>query len=191
MTKHHDLTLIFKALEFAADKHRNQRRKDVDSTPYINHPIALAKTLAAAGISDPVAICGALLHDTVEDTETTEAELQAVFGAEIASVVMEVTDDKTLSKVERKQAQVDHAPHLSPEAKLVKLADKISNVTDVVTNPPSDWTVERRQAYCDWATSVVDGLRGIHPALEADFDALVCSGPNQANSQDIAQGAAR
>jgi len=191
MTKPHDLTLIFKALEFAADKHRNQRRKDVDSTPYINHPIALAKTLAAVGISDPVVICGALLHDTVEDTETTEAELRAVFGAEIASVVMEVTDDKTLPKAERKQAQVDHAPHLSPEAKLVKLADKISNVTDVVTNPPSDWTVERRQAYCDWATSVVDGLRGIHQALEADFDKLVCSGPNQANSQDIAQGAAQ
>lgn len=185
MTPSKDLSLIFRALAFAANKHRDQRRKDVDATPYINHPIALAATLAEAGISDPVALCGALLHDTVEDTETTQEELQAEFGAEIAAVVMEVTDDKSTPKAARKQAQVDHAPQLSPAAKLVKLADKISNVTDVVTNPPSDWPPDRKQEYCDWASSVVNGLRGTNQKLEADFDRLVSSGSYQFNSQDF------
>ena len=137
---------VFDALQFAARKHRDQRRKDPEASPYINHPIALANILwVGGGIDDPNVICAALLHDTVEDTETTEAELVERFGRKIASIVMEVTDDKSLEKAERKRLQVEHAPTLSREAKLVKLADKISNVRDVASAPPSDWPLERRR----------------------------------------------
>jgi guanosine-3',5'-bis(diphosphate) 3'-pyrophosphohydrolase len=162
---------IFEALQFAAHKHRDQRRKDPDASPYINHPIALANILwGAGGIHDPAVICAALLHDTVEDTETTEAELVEHFGPKVASIVMEVTDDKDLEKPERKQLQIDHAPHLSREAKLVKLADKIANIRDVASSPPANWPLERRREYFDWAKRVVDGLRGVNPSLEAMFD---------------------
>lgn len=117
-----------KAVAFAADKHRNQRRKDAEASPYINHPIALANVLAnEGGVEDVTVLCAAVLHDTIEDTETTSEELQAIFGPKVASVVMEVTDDKSLEKSLRKQKQVEHAPHISTEGKLVKLADKISN----------------------------------------------------------------
>lgn len=163
-----------KAVAFAADKHRNQRRKDAEASPYINHPIALANVLAnEAGVGDVTVLCAAVLHDTIEDTETTSEELRAIFGAKVASVVMEVTDDKSLEKSVRKQRQVEHAPHISKEAKLVKLADKICNLRDILTSPPSDWSPERKQAYFDWAAKVVAGVRGVHPELEAAFDRLL------------------
>jgi guanosine-3',5'-bis(diphosphate) 3'-pyrophosphohydrolase len=162
---------VFEALQFAARKHRDQRRKDPEASPYINHPIALASILwNEAGVEDPLVICAALLHDTVEDTETTEAELIERFGAKVGAIVMEVTDDKDLEKAERKRLQVEHAPGLSREAKLVKLADKISNVRDVASAPPAGWPLERQREYFDWARSVVDGLRGVHPRLEQLFD---------------------
>jgi len=162
---------ILQALQFAAHKHRDQRRKDPEASPYINHPIALANILwVEAGIEDPQVVCAALLHDTVEDTETTEAELVERFGAKVAAIVMEVTDDTSLERSRRKALQVEHAPHLSREAKLVKLADKISNIRDVASSPPPDWTLERRREYFDWAKRVVDALRGAHPRLERLFD---------------------
>ena len=171
MDRHPPLGLIFEALQFAAHKHRDQRRKDPDASPYINHPIALANILwVSGGIDDPNVICAALLHDTVEDTETTEAELVERFGPKIASIVMEVTDDKSLEKAERKRLQVEHAPTLSREAKLVKLADKISNVRDVASAPPAGWPLERRREYFDWAKRVVDGLGRVDERLEALFD---------------------
>lgn len=166
--------LFVKAIAFAAEKHRNQRRKDADASPYINHPIALANVLAnEGGVDDLVALCAAVLHDTVEDTETTEEELTATFGTAIASIVMQVTDDKSLEKSVRKQKQIEHAPHIATEAKLVKLADKICNLRDILASPPANWSAERKQAYFDWASQVVDGLRGVHPVLEAAFDTLV------------------
>jgi GTP diphosphokinase / guanosine-3',5'-bis(diphosphate) 3'-diphosphatase len=125
---------------------RMQRRKDPDASPYINHPIALANVLANEGaVEDVVVLAAAVLHDTIEDTETTAPELLAAFGAEIVGVVVEVTDDKTLSKQTWKLAQIDHAADLSHRAKLVKLADKICNVRDVASSPPADWPLERRQ----------------------------------------------
>ena len=169
---------LIAALAFAADKHRNQRRKDIEASPYINHPIMLAKILSVeGGIDDGPVLCAALLHDTIEDTETTYDELLARFGREIADVVREVTDDKSLPKAERKQLQVEHAPHASRAAKLVKLADKIANLRDVADNPPSQWPLERRREYFDWAKRVVDGLRGAHPRLEAAFDAAYALRP--------------
>jgi guanosine-3',5'-bis(diphosphate) 3'-pyrophosphohydrolase len=166
-----DLALILHAAAFAAHKHRRQRRKDAETSPYINHPLGLANTLAQAGINDPVALSAALLHDTIEDTDATAEELLQAFGPEIASVVLEVTDDKSLPKAERKRLQIERAAHLSTAAKLVKLADKISNLRDVSDSPPQDWSIERKREYFDWARQVVDGLRGTHSQLEELFDA--------------------
>lgn len=167
----HPIGLILKAAEFAADKHRNQRRKDVDESPYINHPLSLANVLANEGaVTDPVVLCAALLHDTIEDTNTTAEELTAAFGQSITDVVLEVTDDKNLDKAVRKQLQVEHARHASKQAKLVKLADKICNLRDIAATPPADWNTERKAEYFDWARSVIEGVRGVHPHLEAVFD---------------------
>jgi len=126
---------LFEALAFAAHKHRAQRRKDVEASPYINHPIALARTLAVeGGVTDTRTLIAAVLHDTVEDTDTTFEEIGAVFGAKVADIVREVTDDTTLDKADRKRLQIEHAPHLSKRAALVKLADKTSNLRDVASS---------------------------------------------------------
>ncbi|RQW84203.1 MAG: bifunctional (p)ppGpp synthetase/guanosine-3',5'-bis(diphosphate) 3'-pyrophosphohydrolase [Methylococcus sp.] len=163
---------FIRAVAFAAEKHRHQRRKDALASPYINHPIELADFLVSeGGVTDLDVLMAAVLHDTVEDTETTRAELATHFGERIAGIVMEVTDDKTLHKDTRKRLQVEHAPRLSREAKLVKLADKICNLRDILASPPSGWPVQRKLAYFDWAKAVVDGLRGINEPLEILFDA--------------------
>jgi len=164
-------TLLIEAIAFAAERHRDQRRKDPNRTPYINHPIALMRVLSVeAGVQDPVVLCAALLHDTVEDTGTTPEEIEARFGAEICAVVMEVTDDKVLCKAERKRLQVEHAAGASEAARLVKLADKICNLRDVAASPPVGWDLKRQQAYFDWASRVVAQIRGTHSGLEALFD---------------------
>jgi GTP diphosphokinase / guanosine-3',5'-bis(diphosphate) 3'-diphosphatase len=163
---------ILEALQFAAFKHRDQRRKDHAASPYINHPIALANVLWHEGdVHDPGVICAALLHDTIEDTQTTPEELRDAFGSRITRIVLEVTDDKLLPKAERKRRQIEHAPHLSRGAKLVKLADKICNLRDVAASPPPTWSLRRRRQYFDWARKVVAGLRGVNRRLEKAFDA--------------------
>jgi len=165
------MSLILKALEFAAQKHRDQRRKDKDASPYINHPIQLANVLRQeGGVADPVVIAAALLHDTLEDTETTWQELRGEFGDEIANIVQEVTDVQWLKKIVRKRLQVAKARHASMAARLVKLADKICNLRDVAARPPASWSLERRREYFEWAKEVVDKLRGTHPGLERKFD---------------------
>lgn len=166
-------SMIIKAMAFAADKHRNQRRKDADASPYINHPIALVNTLVhEGGIEDPAVLCAAILHDTIEDTETTAEELKECFGEKIASTVLEVTDDKSLPTQARKQLQIEHAPLISTEAKLVKLADKICNLRDIISSPPANWSEERKQEYFDWAAQVVAGIKGVNSRLEAVFYSL-------------------
>lgn len=173
-----DLGPVLKALAFAAQKHRHQRRKDREASPYINHPIDLANVLVnEAGVADGLVVVAAILHDTIEDTDTTHDELVAEFGAEVASIVDEVTDDKTLPKSERKHLQEVHAPTSSFRAQQVKLADKISNLRDLTRSPPESWDLERKRAYFDWAKRVVDGLRGRHPELEALFDEAVRARP--------------
>ncbi len=159
------------ALAFAAHKHRDQRRKDIAASPYINHPIALANVLAnEAHVDDETVLIAAILHDTIEDTDTTEAELVREFGPEVAAIVLEVTDDKALPKTERKRLQVVHSGAISRRAKLVKLADKICNLRDISRSPPAGWSLERQQAYFDWARAVIEGIRGTHPGLELIFD---------------------
>jgi guanosine-3',5'-bis(diphosphate) 3'-pyrophosphohydrolase len=170
--------LILKALSFAANKHRNQFRKGSEPIPYINHPIALADLLVrTANISDPVIIATALLHDTVEDTETTLEELEMEFGPAISQLVAEVTDDKSLLKEERKRLQVEHAPSLSPRARIVKLADKTCNLRDIVQDPPVKWSLERKQQYFDWSKEVVDKIRGSDAKLEKAFDEAFAKRP--------------
>ena len=162
---------LFEALAFAAHKHRAQRRKDVEASPYINHPIALARTLAVeGGVTDLKTLIAAVLHDTVEDTDTTFEEIGAMFGAKVADIVREVTDDTQLEKADRKRLQIEHAPHLSKRAALVKLADKTSNLRDVATSPPRGWPLERKRAYFDWAKAVIDELPAVNKRLRAAFD---------------------
>jgi guanosine-3',5'-bis(diphosphate) 3'-pyrophosphohydrolase len=172
-----DLATFVNAVDFAARKHRFQRRQDKDASPYINHPIAVANVLATqAGISDPVILCAAVLHDTIEDTETTAAELEETFAAQITQIVLEVTDDKSSPKEVRKQLQIEHAPQLSGQAKAVKLADKICNLRDTLTQPPVGWGLARCREYFEWAKKVIDGVRGINPALETIFDQIYAQG---------------
>lgn len=168
---------LFRVLNFAAEKHRDQRRKDIEASPYINHPIAVGLLLAEHGVDDREALAAALLHDTLEDTNATEQELRDHFGAVVTDCVLEVSDDTRLPLVERRRAQVEAAPHLSHRAKLVKLADKIANLRDVADRPPVGWSRLRRRDYFDWGKEVVDGLRGVHPGLEALFDEVYARRP--------------
>ncbi len=167
---------VLRAAMFAAEKHRTQRRKDIE-TPFINHPIQLAYILVQAGIEDPVVLAAALLHDTIEDTNTTHDEIEIVFGHEVANIVAECSDDKRLGKLERKQEQIERAAKISARARLVKLADKIANVSDIDGAPPAGWSVERKREYFDWAKKVVDQMRGTHAVLEARFDAEYAKRP--------------
>ncbi len=175
-----DTKLLLKALSFAAYKHRHQRRKGVKAIPYINHPIALADLLVrTANISDPATIATALLHDTVEDTCTTNEELKTEFGSAIAKLVAELTDDKSLPSEVRKRRQVEHAPSLSPRARMVKLADKTCNLRDVVQDPPAKWPLKRKQEYFDWAKEVVDEIRQPNPKLKKAFDEAFAKRPKR------------
>ena len=159
------------ATGFAAWKHTGQFRKGEGNTPYIHHPIEVAAILSEIGsVTDSDVLQAALLHDTVEDTGTKDEEIELHFGSRVCSIVLEVTDDKTLEKHERKSAQIEHARHISMEAQSLKLADKISNVFDVAFSTPVDWAPERQLEYFDWASRVVAGLRGCNTALEALFD---------------------
>lgn len=168
-----ELALVLRALHFAADKHRQQRRKDVHASPYINHPIAVAEVLRnVGGVDDAATLAAGILHDTIEDTETTPAELEREFGREIRVLVEEVTDDMSQPSRVRKQLQIERAPHASPRARLVKLADKICNIRDLADSPPAEWSAERKRNYVTWAQAVVAGVRGTNATLEAHFDAL-------------------
>jgi guanosine-3',5'-bis(diphosphate) 3'-pyrophosphohydrolase len=170
--------LLIRALEFAARKHRMQRRKDQDASPYINHPIALLSVLCVeAGVEDAGILAAAALHDTIEDTETTFAELEAEFGSQIAGIVAELTDDKGLPKTERKQLQIEHASHKSREAAFVTLADKICNLRDTASSPPADWDIERRRRYFEWAKAVVDRLPPVNATLRQLFEAAHAQRP--------------
>lgn len=166
-----DVTRLLEAASFAARKHRDQRRRDAEASPYINHPLAVARVLAAeGGVTDEELLVAALLHDTVEDTQTTCEELEREFGPVVAGLVVEVTDDKDLPKTVRKELQVRHAPRASDVAKQLKIADKICNVRDIASSPPASWSTQRRSEYLDWAARVVEGCRGVNPRLDRLFD---------------------
>jgi guanosine-3',5'-bis(diphosphate) 3'-pyrophosphohydrolase len=170
MTNFMKEAFILKAAWLAAQKHRDQRRKDREASPYINHPISVALVISeVGGISDPEILAAALLHDTLEDTVTKPEELEATFGKRVCQLVEEVSDNKSLPKEERKELQIKHASELSQDAVLIKLGDKISNIIDVINNPPTNWSLERRKEYLDWAEAVVDNCPKVNAALEQHF----------------------
>ncbi|SEL84920.1 metal dependent phosphohydrolase [Pseudoxanthomonas sp. GM95] len=182
-----DLQRVIDAVAFAAEAHRHQRRKDVDASPYINHPLALMRILLLeGGVDDADVLCAAALHDYLEDCcgqagqpslDDGRALVGERFGPQVLAYVDAVTDDKTLEKAERKRQQVEHAGHAPDGAKLVKLADKIANLRDLAQSPPAAWEPARRRAYFDWAAQVVDRVRGVHPQLEVAFDAALAQRP--------------
>ncbi|KAL5469403.1 hypothetical protein EMCRGX_G030655 [Ephydatia muelleri] len=162
-----ELGQLLEAVHFAAAKHKNQRRKNAESTPYINHPISVAHVLwKEGGVTDLATLQTAVLHDTVEDTDTTPEEIGRHFGSEVKDLVAEVTDDKSLSKLERKRLQIEHAAHTSGKAKLVKLADKLDNLRDLTQATPVGWSEQRVQEYFEWSAKVTKGLMGTNQAME-------------------------
>jgi len=162
---------FLKALRTASIAHKFQIRLD-GQTPFINHPIQVAELISSVGgIQNENILCAAILHDIIEDTPTTFEEVKNAFGKEVALIVMECSDDKSLPKAERKRLQVTKVMYKSNSTKIVKLADKIANMNDIIINPPKEWSMERKLAYFEWSKEVVDaGLRGINPGLEAMFN---------------------
>ena len=166
--------LVLKAARFAALKHRDQLRKGSDELPYVVHLISTALLIAqVGGINDPEVLAAALLHDTIEDTETTADDLTAAFGEKVCRLVEEVSDDKSLEKAVRKRLQIEHAPELSPASVLIKLADKISNVMDLTNSPPVNWDLEQRKEYIDWAEAVINNCPKVNSSLEKHFAEVV------------------
>jgi guanosine-3',5'-bis(diphosphate) 3'-pyrophosphohydrolase len=172
-----EIKMLLKALTFAADKHRFQKRKDTEGTPYINHPIQVALMLADVGEeTNEDLLVAAILHDTIEDTKTTSEEIAENFGSAVLNLVLEVTDDKNLPKEERKKRQVLNASKKSESARKLKLADKICNVADILHHPPGNWTSERKLQYLGWAEQVLEGLHGTNLKLENKLKALISEG---------------
>jgi guanosine-3',5'-bis(diphosphate) 3'-pyrophosphohydrolase len=172
----HEIRTILSAAAFAAEKHATQKRKGAAGEPYVNHVIEVAQ-LVSTELSEPDAnvVAAALLHDTIEDTGVTKEELVERFGADIAGLVAELTDDKSLPKAVRKRLQIEHAPMLSVRAQTIKLADKISNLRSVLSSPPADWSFERRKEYFTWAKQVVEGFTAPNPALKEEFENTIQS----------------
>ncbi len=164
------IILLMKAVHFAAEKHTDQRRKGEREEPYFNHLADVAHILAEhTDGQDAVLIAAGFLHDTLEDTETTYEELVKEFGADVADLVREVTDDKTLPKADRKRLQVENAPHKSDRAKMIKIADKTSNLRAIIQSPPASWAEQRKFEYFDWAALVVEKCLGVNKSLEEEF----------------------
>ena len=165
---------ILAAAHFSADRHRDQRRKGSRNTPYINHPLEVAERLnRIGGIDDVDILVAAILHDTIEDTETTAKELAQLFGAKVAGLVEELSDDRELHWTDRKRIEIEHAARISVAARLIKLSDKTSNVADTASNPPGEWTLQRRRDYLLFAEKVAEGCRGLNQRLEAEFDRVL------------------
>lgn len=168
---------LLQATHFAATKHADQRRKNSQATPYINHPIEVANHLNTVGnINDEDILIAAILHDTIEDTATTEEEIRARFGAYVTDLVLECTDDKSLEKAERKRLQIVNAPHKSDGAKQIKIADKTCNLKSILDDPPQGWPVARQLEYFQWARNVYEGLKGINAPLDAAIEKVISSG---------------
>lgn len=166
-----DSSLLLRAASFAADRHRDQRRKTSEEVPYVNHPFAVASVLCdEGGVTDPELLAAALLHDMIEETATTTDELREAFGARIARIVAEVTDDKRLSTSQRKKLQVQQAAQASRDAQQIKIADKLCNLRDIIASPPADWPLFRKHQYFEWAKEIVDQVRDSNPRLAELFD---------------------
>ncbi len=170
-----DFEKLLKAVEFAAEKHEGQVRKDAEKTPYIIHPIGVAELVWDVGdIRSVNVLVSALLHDTLEDTNATEEEIEALFGSRVLYTVEEVTNDPDLSSQENKERQVAHAPTMSLDGQLVKLADRLHNVRDLGSPPPS-WSEEQVDGYYGWGAKLLAVLRGTNQGLEGALEELIDS----------------
>ena len=170
------ITDLARAYHFAAVRHTNQKRKGKAGEPYVNHLTEVAELVASAtGGEDIDLLIAAVLHDTIEDTGTSTEDLAREFGERVSSLVAEVTDDKSLHKSERKRLQIEHAPHISPGAKIIKLADKTANLHSLRKSPPADWATDRVEEYISWSKQVVAGCRGTNAWLERQFDEAVAA----------------
>ena len=182
MNPEHEIGQLLAAIRFAADKHRNQRRKGAAQSPYINHPIEVADLLwSAGGVRELPILIAAVLHDTIEDTDTSPEEIKRHFGEAVLALVLELSDNKSLPKQERKRLQIETAPHKSAPAKWIKLADFVCNLRDMYQSPPADWPLERIQEYLLWTEMVVSGLRGTNPELEECYDLELARGKKKVN----------
>ncbi len=165
---------LFDAIIFATKKHQGQVRKGAKHLPYITHPLAVAQLIVGIGkVNDRDTLTAAILHDTIEDTITTPEEISKLFGEEVLSIVLEVSDNKSLPREVRKKLQVEHAPQLSYPARLIKWGDKIDNCRDILNDPPEDWSLKRLQNYIQWGFDVLAKIRGTNAPLESTFDKLV------------------
>jgi guanosine-3',5'-bis(diphosphate) 3'-pyrophosphohydrolase len=174
MTHPIKLDEIFEATIFAAWKHQGQVRKDERASPYITHPLAVAREIFTTGqVYDQHILNAAILHDTIEDTDTSPEEIREYFGEEVLAMVLEVSDDKSVDKMCRKQRQVINAPRLSYPARIIKLADKLVNCRDILHTPPEKWKLKRRQEYIQWAADVIVQIRDTNKNLEDAFDELI------------------
>ena len=177
------MSKLLRATHFAAQKHESQRRKNTAATPYINHPIEVAAHLNRVGdVNDEEILIAAVLHDTIEDTDTTEAEIRDQFGQNVLGLVLECTDDKTLEKAERKRLQVVNAPKKSDGAKQIKIADKTCNLKSILEDPPKGWAITRQLEYFQWASRVYDGLKGVNQALDAEIELVLQQGIERLSS---------
>jgi len=163
---------VISAVNFAAIAHRNQRRKNGEATPYINHPIEVMYLLSRAGVVDPDILAGAVLHDTIEDCGVTYEQIREEFGQNVADFVQECSDNKSLPKVERKKQQIEHAKTISVGAKLIKLADKLSNISGLDDSPPVSWSVEEVNGYITWSYAVYLGLKGYNIELDTQLEKI-------------------
>jgi GTP diphosphokinase / guanosine-3',5'-bis(diphosphate) 3'-diphosphatase len=180
-----EVTLLARAWRVAAERHVDQRRKGDRAEPYVNHLAEVAELVAEATCGrDANLVAAAVLHDTIEDTGMTHAELECQFGTDVADLVAEVSDDASLPKSERKRRQVAHAAEKSHRAKLLKLADKTSNLRSIAHSPPSDWSFDRRRSYLVWARDVAGGLRGVNRWLEGEFDRAAMELEQMLNEQE-------
>jgi guanosine-3',5'-bis(diphosphate) 3'-pyrophosphohydrolase len=162
---------VLRAADAAARWHVHQRRKGAAEEPYINHLLEVATLVAEATEGkDPDLVIAALLHDAIEDQEVPRSVIAHAFGEGVAKLVEEVTDDKNLEKQERKRLQIEHSHEKSQRAKILKLADKTSNLRAIAASPPPDWSVKRRLEYVEWARKVSEGLIGVSEWLEQEFD---------------------
>jgi (p)ppGpp synthase/HD superfamily hydrolase len=168
---------LLRALHFAAEKHQNQRRKGRGRSPYINHPIAVAYTLSEVGlVTDSTTLAAAILHDTLEDTDTEPAAIEDLFGNAVRRLVEEVTDDKELPARQRRKMQIDNISRASVSAKLIRLADKICNLHDLICDPPEQWSLQQLLAYLEWTVRVVNRCRGHNAALDRCYDDILNQG---------------
>ncbi len=180
-----DVATLLRAAAFSAARHRTPRRKGAEAFPYINHPLEVAELLASvAGITDIDTLVAAVLHDTVEDTGTSGEEIETLFGRKVRAIVEEVTDDKRLPKDQRKKLQAERAPGLSNPAKLIRIADKISNIQELIQSPPQHWSAQRRREYLEWARRVVDGCLRVNEALEHRFDEVIRQARESLSNQE-------